>query len=357
MTARADAVTARIDLARRALAAARAAETALVAASAAASTVAAAVTSGAHPATIEVSLVAALAAGCAAVAYWLDRRPRPERVASTIDHRLGLGGALTTAYEAERRRPDRPLVQALSAGVARRVAPREAVRVALPASLPLLALPFLAAGWLALALDTARRPPPSLERLAERAAAALAGPLTAGQAGEAAPLESLEPSERAQLEALVRRIGALASAAREGRPDAARLAGDLAAKLEELRESLPVTPQLARALEQAGADLAAAREVLGRAEEPTAARGPGGGDRAHKVEGGGNAGSDGVPAGGRDGMMSGLEPGPARPPRPSVRAAGDDAALVLGPAPPERYAKIVAAWLEQRRGAADAAGR
>jgi len=98
-------------------------------------------------------VLAALASGAGAASYWLEVRPNQARLARAIDRRLRLSGGLLTAFECERAAPQAAFSVLVARHVLARVAPRAVVRAGLPNSAPFLALPFLGAGVLALALD------------------------------------------------------------------------------------------------------------------------------------------------------------------------------------------------------------
>ena len=78
------------------------------------------------------------------ISWRIEQRPQLHRVARGVDEGLRLGGALVTAFESEQTGADGPLVRLLSLRVRSRVRVVQALRAALPNSLPYLAAPLLA---------------------------------------------------------------------------------------------------------------------------------------------------------------------------------------------------------------------
>ena len=144
--------------AHRAVSLARVAESGLLSATALLCVLAAVVGSGGELAQPSSWAVALLCALLAAGSWWLEKRPRPTRLASSVDGKLGLGGSFVTAWEAESgcAGGGGPLARLLSARLRGRVSQRQVLAAALPRSLPFAALPFLGAGLLALAIEGSR---------------------------------------------------------------------------------------------------------------------------------------------------------------------------------------------------------
>jgi hypothetical protein len=86
----------------------------------------------------------ALVAGVVFGITWrIEQSPQLEGVAQGVDEGLRLGGALVTAFESEQAGADSPLLRLLSLRVRSRVRVVQALRAALPNSLPFLAAPLL----------------------------------------------------------------------------------------------------------------------------------------------------------------------------------------------------------------------
>ena len=86
----------------------------------------------------------ALMAGAVFGITWrIEQRPHLQGVAQDVDEGLRLGGALVTAFESEQTGADGPLLRLLSLRVRSRVRVVQALRAALPNSLPFLAAPLL----------------------------------------------------------------------------------------------------------------------------------------------------------------------------------------------------------------------
>ncbi len=86
----------------------------------------------------------ALSAGVVFGASWrIEQRPQLHRVAQGVDEGMRLGGALVTAFESEQTGADGPLVRLLSLRVRSRVRVVQALRAALPSTLPFIAAPLL----------------------------------------------------------------------------------------------------------------------------------------------------------------------------------------------------------------------
>ena len=138
------------------------------------------------------------AGGCALLAgatWWFEHSPRADGVARRLDRRLGMDGMLFTAWEAEGSADG--LGGLLSSRVASRVPGRRALDAVLPASAPLLVLPFLGAGMLAFALDARAEVVDPAERLADLTRAAR------GHIKDAEAVDDLAPLVMEDLGALV----------------------------------------------------------------------------------------------------------------------------------------------------------
>ncbi|HIF40521.1 MAG TPA: hypothetical protein EYQ74_05425 [Planctomycetes bacterium] len=77
------------------------------------------------------------------ISWRIEQRPHLQGVAQGVDEGLRLGGALVTAFESEQAGEDGPLLRLLSLRVRSRVRVVQALRAALPNSLPFLAAPLL----------------------------------------------------------------------------------------------------------------------------------------------------------------------------------------------------------------------
>ena len=222
----------------------------------------------------------AVAAGAAMGAAWfLDLRPRVERLARDVDRALRLDGALVTAWEAEVRAgqssdgdagaPASPgvLVELLARAVRERVRRADAVRAALPRSAPILTVPFLAAALLAWATDrhAAGLARLDLDPVLGRAVAEL------DAAERAAQAELAQGRMRADD---LHELGALRRAARELRNAGERGTGasdelgarmdEVARRLDDLLRERVRNEDVARALERAATCVDAARAGLER---------------------------------------------------------------------------------------------
>ncbi len=309
---------------------------------------------------------AALVGGCAVAAtWWIETRPRPERIARQVDRGLGLQGELVTAFECEGRPPPSILVELLLARVVQRVKTRSAVHAALPASMPFLAFPFLGAGLLAFALDS-------------RPGAALTPDWLARAAGDLAA--QVQQAEDLAFEALragsgadgldLERLTALAQAARELARDTATgpAAGPSAPgegpgegpgeRLAALRRELEALLSSA----ERGPDRAALERALDRADGallaldrgPDAAAGLGadpGHPRGQDPSGAipSTASGDGVGSALAQGAPDGRITGSHDPTRTAADALTSAAGVAGTRWWPQRHAGLVARWIEARR--------
>ena len=279
------------------------------------------------------------ASGCALLAgasWWFEHSPRPDGVARRLDRRLGMDGMLFTAWEAEGRAEG--LGGLLSQRVASKVPGRRALDAVLPASAPLLVLPFLGAGMLAFALDARAEDVDPSERIIELTRAARAHIRDAEAAGDLTPLvmddlSALAEASEALLSELDTELPALDSTSFESVLD----------ELDRLREEVPVGEEASRALDHAEELLEAARETYAGGVEQD---GEGsGGDSSDLEEGeGGRSGPSG-------GTISGLDPRAQTPPSPPDGNGwrGPDGALGPGTYWPEEHRGVVRRWIESAR--------
>ncbi|MBJ01496.1 MAG: hypothetical protein CMK00_01350 [Planctomycetes bacterium] len=289
----------------RAVGLARLAEAVLLAATALTCVLAAAALSGgtlSRPATWGVAL---LCASLVALTWWLEKRPRPARLAARVDSKLGLGGSLLTAYEAEQTPPERrsPLARLLSAGLLRRISERQVLAAALPRSLPFAALPFLGAGLLAIVLEGGEpeRAVPWLGELSGPLVVELSqarGLLNSGQdrAGELSPAAAEEARHLAR-QALAS-AEALDRALAGGQDDAQRLALQtrrLQERLGELGRLLPPGSSAGVAADRARALTDAMAMALGLPSLPARDR------ESAEAGGGAGGGGEAESEAGRDG--------------------------------------------------------
>jgi len=308
------------------------------------------------------ALLCALACG---LSWWIEHRPRSADVAARIDKKLQLAGALVTAFELEAGESDGSRVMTgtgvgrlLCERVARRVTRRDGLRVALPRSGPFLALPLIAAGLLAGALDLWREEP--LPASHDPLLAGLAG--LAGEAAElgagatkdlgAGDLTAEEVRAALDLAARAGRLKLAAGSAGEAEREelaleAERLRGDL----QELLTRIPPDSATARAAERASSWA----EVAGASSGEPDLGPPGVPDGGEPGESGGS-GEREVAAGPVDGTMSGSPVEVGSPHggsdgaiAPAAGAAGQEGGVVAGRWWPARYDGVVERWVEARR--------
>jgi hypothetical protein len=328
------------------------------------------------------SIAAALLTGAGLAGAWLvERWPRPAQVARLVDSRLGLDGALVTAFEGGAVADPAPLAALLDARVLARVRARDVVRAALPNSTPFLAVPFLAFALLGWCIerrperaDPRRAVAPLAQGLADELSRAVDAGLDAVEAGELGQpeLQELMALEREGRE-LARRAGAHGASAQE-------LDAAFAEVLEGVRDAardMGTAPELTSALTRADALGEAARMGLedalegsgaGRAQEPpragdgaredpSGAGGPGDGRDGAAGGAGGKPAPD-LTNGGPDGRIPGRSPSATVPEdgdTPSPSADPEEAGVTAGRWWPDRHSGVVGRWVEARRAALEAA--
>lgn len=363
--------TAIVRQALRAVAMARGAEAFLLGSSAFLLALAAAVVSGVDLGTRDAWGAALITGVCAAGSWWLERRPEPGRIAIAVDRATRQDGRLLTAFESEGRSPDSPITWLLSREVRERVQPRVAVRAALPNSMPLLALPFLAAALLSTALEA---------RPGEEADLAFVAPLARGVSAEleqardiavtAARAGELSQGELREVLDLDGRARELANRSRSGALDPAEVEEQmetLREDIERLARQSATSPLLAEALERAAtyADGALMGIEQALAEfEPESAEGAARRSGTDEPEGapdldsGSRSGSgeestdsalaNREPIGTMSGQSAPGEPGEPEP-QPGPGDSSPAGAVGSGPWWPQRFAGVVGRWVELQR--------
>jgi len=280
-----------------------------------------------------------VALGCgvlAAATWWFEHSPRPAGVARRLDRRLGMDGMLFTAWEFEGE--EKQLGGLLSQRVAARVPRRRALDAVLPASAPLLVLPFLGAGMLAYALDARELEVDPTLRLLELTREAR------GHISDAGSGEELSP----EVEERLKELGAaseeiLRELEGETPSSSASDFEELLVEIERLREEVPAGDEAARALDHAEELLEAAQLALG---EVSGGRNEGRGLGTFDEDGGPDGRAD-APGG----TMSGLDP---RADTPSDGLSqeiweGPEGALGPGTHWPEEHRGVVRRWVEEKR--------
>jgi hypothetical protein len=298
--------------AQRAVRLARLSESALLGATALLLVLAATVISGGDLARPQPWGAAGLCAVLTAITWWLEKRPTSGPVAARVDRRLGLGGGLVTAFEAETgpEEAHTPLARLLSSRLLRRLSGRQVLSAALPLSLPFAALPILGAGVLALTLEGSR-PAVAAPWLGE-----ISGPLLVelGRAhgliaGAGEGMAELSPEAALEAERLAREALAagdtLNRALAGGEEDPARLAiptRRLQERMAELAQHLPPESEAGLAADRARAMADAVAMALGldAVVTPTLSSGEEGGGPSPGGERGGvtaaSAAGGGAPA-------------------------------------------------------------
>lgn len=281
----------------------------------------------------------AVASGCsffAAAAWWFEHIPKTDGVARRLDRRLGMDGMLFTAWEEEGRAEG--LGGLLSVRVASRVPARRALDAVLPASAPLLVLPFIGAGMLAFALDVRAEQVDPSERLLELTRAARAHISDAQAAGELSPEVIGDLNDLA--EASNELLSELEADFSLGETESFE---SLLDEIVRLRQEVPAGEEASRALDHAEELLEAARDALGGG-----AQADGGSlvtDSSEIEQGeGGRSGPHG-------GTMSGLDPRAQTSPSPPDGNGwrGPDGALGPGTYWPEEHRGVVRRWIESAR--------
>lgn len=337
-------------------------------------TLACAVLSGARPDGL-AGWVAGLLGGLLGGLTWcFEHRPQARAIARVVDTRLGQNGAFLTAFEAESTAGN-PLAGLLARRVAMRVGRRDVARVALPRSMPWVALPFLGAAFLGAVLEVRRaglEADLSLAPLMRTISSELEGLRPAAFDATRDGSWTAEQLERLlELDARARALSTVDPGSDPGgRGAEAAASGELEAlfeELEALRVELPPTSALARELDRVAA------EHRGSAGQPAhrsaadgvsnAGRAEGAGSPAERANPSRRPGSAAAPgatpggsalAGGRsDGTMSGRS---ERLPDPTLSSTGLSAGrpvvprgLLSGRWWPAHHAGVVERWAEIRR--------
>lgn len=281
-----------------------------------------------------------VAVACGALAggtWWSEHSPKPSGVARRLDRKLSMDGMLFTAWESER--DEGAMGGLLSDRVVARVPKRRALEAVLPASAPLLVLPFLGAGMLAFALDVRVSEEDPTERLRELTRGARGHIAQAGHEGE------LSPELAAEMEALAAASDALLEGL-ETSPSSSTAAAleELLVEVERLREEVPAGEEASRALDQAEELFEAARLALG--EEGLAMDGEGTGQGSSAEEGG-----QGGRGGAQGGTISGLDPRAETAPDGLTQETWEGPEGALGPGThwPEEHRGVVRRWVEEVR--------
>ena len=277
------------------------------------------------------------AGGCALLAgatWWFEHSPRADGVARRLDRRLGMDGMLFTAWEAEGSADG--LGGLLSSRVASRVPGRRALDAVLPASAPLLVLPFLGAGMLAFALDARAEVVDPAERLADLTRAAR------GHIKDAEAVDDLAPLVMEDLGALVEASETLLN---ELDKDAPALDPEsfesVLEEIDRLREEVPAGEEASKALDQAEELFEAAREAYAGGPEQD---GDGTGRESSEMEQ-----AEGGRSGQSLGTMSGLDPSLENSPFDGGGWEGPEGALGPETYWPEEHRAVVRRWVESAR--------
>ncbi len=206
----------------------------------------AALSAGHVPGDPRVIALVAVGAAAAAAIYLGDTARGADHLTRELDRKLARGGALLTAWQAERREPDAPFTRLLAEREAAALRGSEALRCCTPHWALAVVLPLLLCAWCASV--AAREAPAPIgvtpQQRVERAARALEGAAQAARERAAAPAAQAEPGAlRAQRAAELQR---LATQANDVRADATGddRAGAQEAGIEALRNA--VVDQLAR---------------------------------------------------------------------------------------------------------------
>ena len=281
-----------------------------------------------------------VAIACGALAgatWWFEHSPRPSGVARRLDRKLSMDGMLFTAWESERE--EGALGGLLSDRVVARVPKRRALEAVLPASAPLLVLPFLGAGMLAFVLDVRVSEEDPTERLRE---------LTRGARGhiaQAGDESELSPELAAELEALAAASDELLEGL-ETSPSSSTAASleELLTEVERLREEVPAGAEASRALDQAEELFEAAKLALGEGGLAMDGEGTGQGSSAEEGGQGGRGGAQG-------GTIPGLDPRAETAPDGMTQETWEGPEGALGPGThwPEEHRGVVRRWVEEVR--------
>ncbi len=337
-------VSSRVAFAARGLAGIRLLECALVALAASLLALAAVLRSGGSLEGAAGWQVASLCALLAGLSWGLEHRRRPAEVAQLVDGRLEEEGALFTAWELEQAGAGGQLGALLGRQVAARRSGREMLQAILPPTAGVLALPFLAAAALFLALEEVRFEPREADVLAlsGRLGDELSG-LRDAEVGEGPQgSEELSRSERTELSQVAREAARLQDEVRRGElEDPEAELHQLQERLSELGERAPAGSELSEPLQRAAATLDTALMALESSD--------GGAGATEAASAGATPRSEVAPGAG-DGTMVGFQTPPDSPEDAATASSGASRTGVLsGPAWSEAYDEIVARWVEARR--------
>jgi len=346
-TASAELVRSRVAFALRGLAGLRGLESVLVAIAGFTAGLAAVVQSGGTLEAGAAWIVASICAGLSGGSWGFAHLQTPPEVARAIDLGLEEEGALFTAWELEGRAEPSELGRLLGRDVAGRRTARAMLHAILPATAPVLALPFLAAMALFLALEGTRGDSTEvdLSLLSAKLSDDLSG-LRGADAG-AAPsgAEDLSQAELAALAQLARDASRTQDAIRRGEVDAREELEALQERLGELESSVPAGSELREELDQAAATIDSALMAL----DPPPAASEGAGAGAETAAEGSTPGTEVAPEG-QDGTIARFktEPDPGQ----GVESHEVDApasGVLSGPSWPAAFDGIVSRWIEARR--------
>ena len=307
---------------------------------------AAGVLAGADLAAVGTWQAAGLCALLAGGTWQQEHRRATASVARDIDEGLGEGGALFTAWELEGRGAEDSLCSLLGREVAARRSARGMLAAILPASLPIMALPFLAAGLLFLALEEVRGEPggpADWQRLTLRLEEDLEGFLGAEPGATLEGSEAFLEEQLAELADLARTAAQLATEP-QGEGQGIEELRDLQQRLSALEALAPGDSALLDQLQEAARTLDSALMALESEALVHAGPEPKGGAMGSP---GASQGRE-VPAAGAGGTMGGSQP-PPRTGSLSPGADGRSAGVLSGPAWPAAYDGIVARWVETPR--------
>lgn len=341
-------VRSRVRFVHRGLASVRLVESAAFALAALTSGLAAAVVSGAELSEAGAWWAAGLCGLLAGLAWAIQHRQSAHQVARQVDRTMGFGGALFTAFEVEGREETSELGRLLARSVAGRADARRMLRLVLPGSAPLFALPFAGAVLLFLAQEEARLGPRlgDLGLLTSRVESALGEFAHADAGGTPPPGEGdLAPEELAELASLARAAGSLGRPApEEGAEEALdKQLAELQRRMTELEERLPAANEVRRQLERVADTLDSARMAL---EGPAPAPGGEGSGGAAGASGGAGAGEQPGTAlvpGVKDGTMSGY------PLPEEIENDPRESGVIAGRGWSEAYDGIVSRWVAAHR--------
>ena len=329
----------------RGLTSVRLVESSALALTALASALAAAVASGAELSHGGAWWAAGLCALLAGLAWILQHRRTAHQVAHDVDRRMGFDGALLTAWEVEGGGQASEIGRLLARSVAGRADARRMLRVVLPGSAPVFALPFIGAVLLFLAQEQVRSRPrlDDLELLASRLGSELGELAHADSGAPPSGAEELTPEELAELAGLARAAGRLGRVDARDQDELGEELAELQRRMSELEDRLPVESEIRRQLERIEDTLDSARMALEPPRLPAGAGGSGAaGGESGDAAAGEHPGTALVPEA-PDGTMTGY----ALPARIGVDSP--ESGVLAGRGWPEAYDGIVARWIEARR--------